>query len=97
MSQRFDAFADRAGSIVAILAFLFWGVVQLWSIAVAIFGGTYPWPASIFLDTSQGGDWLVALALFAAGGVLVFATVVVLHVFILWPLSLLDRARDNRK
>lgn len=96
MSQGFDAFADRSGSIVAIVAFVFWGVVQLWSIGVAIFGGAYPWPASILLDTSRGGEWLAALVLFAVGGVLVAATVLVWHVFILWPLSLVDRARDKR-
>lgn len=96
VNQQLEAFAEKSGTAVAVIAFVFWGAVQIWSIWVAIFGGRYPWPASYFLEASQGGEWLVAVLLFLAGGVLVAATVGVWQLLVVLPLTFVARQRDQR-
>ncbi len=96
MSERTERFAERSGTVVVVLAFVFWGVTQLWAIVVAIFGGTFPWPVSVVLESSAGGEWLLAVIFFAVGGLLVGATVVVWNVVVILPLAAISRARRSR-
>jgi len=95
MSERTERFAEKSATVVGILAFVFWGIAQLWAIFVAIFGGSYPWPVSLFIESSSGGEWILAVIFFAVGGVLVGATVVVWNILVVLPLAALARARGE--
>jgi len=93
LGQKLEDFAERSGTVVTAVAFVFWGIVQIWAMAVAIFGGNYPWPVGLILGSSSGGDWLMAVILFAVGGILVMGTVLIWNLVVILPLSAIARSR----
>lgn len=94
-SRTLDEVPQQVVNVVVGIAFVFWGVVGIWGIVVALAGGTYPWPFDSW--ASGGGNILPAVGFFFFGGIATMASALVAWVLIGLPLMLILRVVRPRK